>query len=122
MEMAETDTASGKTTLDQRHWYQAGSVRIEMADGDLTIFRDNQLFVFDARSKTYSIVDPQQMGSQISDLQRKQREQLAKLPPPQRAQMEAMMAELMQQGAKVDVVDTGRSERFEGQNCRIWQV
>ena len=50
--------------------------------------------------------------------------QLAQMPPEQRAQMEQMMPGLSGSDKKwtVEVVDTGKSDKVDGRNCRIWDV
>ena len=79
--------------------------------------------------KTYMVLDKatmEQLGKQISEAMEQVKEQLAKLPPEQRAQMEQMMG--IQTGRRrtvkweVEAVDTGKSDKVEGRACRIWDV
>ena len=53
------------------------------------------------------------------------KEQLATLPPEQRAQMEQMMGAALGgegQGWTVEVVDTGKSDKVDGRACKLWNV
>jgi hypothetical protein len=55
------------------------------------------------------------------------KDQLAKMPPEQRAQIEAMMAKTPGMGGDdqkwvVDVVDTGKSDKVDGRACHVWDV
>jgi hypothetical protein len=67
----------------------------------------------------------EQLGKQLSAAMEKVKEQLAKMPPDQRAQMEQMMG--IQSGGgeggwKVEAVDTGKSDKVDGRACRVWDV
>jgi hypothetical protein len=54
------------------------------------------------------------------------KEQLAKLPPDQRAQVEAAMSAqipgLDGKDYKVEAVDTGKSDKVDNRACRIWDM
>jgi hypothetical protein len=52
------------------------------------------------------------------------KDQLAKLPPEQRAQMEQMMPGLSGTEKKwvVEAVDTGKSDKVDGRSCRLWDI
>src|SRR5204863_3519556 len=52
------------------------------------------------------------------------KEQIAKLPPDQRAQAEQMMGGASMGGGerKVEVTDTGKSDTVEGRKCKVWDV
>ena len=51
-------------------------------------------------------------------------EQLAKLPPEQRAQMEAMLPAMGGGDKKwvVEAIDTGKSDKVDGRACRVWDI
>jgi hypothetical protein len=52
------------------------------------------------------------------------KDQLAKLPPEQRAQMEQMMPGMSGADQKwvVEALDTGKSDKVDGRACRIWDL
>jgi hypothetical protein len=55
------------------------------------------------------------------------KEQLAKMPPEQRTQIEAMMAKTPGMGGdnqkwEVEAVDTGKNDKVDGRTCRVWDV
>jgi len=66
----------------------------------------------------------EKVAKQLNDAIAKAKEQIAKLPPEQRAQAEQMMGGANLGGGehKVDVTDTGKSDTVEGRKCRVWDV
>ena len=94
-----TKNATGTETETSRIYAESGKVRIDNIGGSHNsetsiIFRDKQLLMLNHRDKTYSIMDDgmfDEMNSQMSAAMRQMEEQMAKVPPEQRAMMERMM-------------------------------
>ena len=66
----------------------------------------------------------EQLAKKINAAMEQMKEQLAKLPPEQRAQMEQMMPGMGGADKKwvVEALDTGKSDKVDGRACRLWDV
>ena len=66
----------------------------------------------------------EQLAKKINAAMAQMKEQLAKLPPEQRAQMEQTMPGMSGDGKQwaVEAIDTGKSDKVDGRACRIWDV
>ena len=127
VEMVDHDIKADKTTLAQKIYVQNGNGRFVDGNGHATLIKDGTFYIIDDKDKTYVMFDKatmEQLAKKISDAMEKMKAQLAQLPPEQRAQMEQMMPGLSGSDHKwtVDVVDTGKSDKVDGRNCRIWDV
>jgi hypothetical protein len=117
VELVEHDIASGKTELSQKMYVQNGLGRFVDADGRATLIKDGTMYIVDETDKSYVAFDKATQMAQMKD-------QLAKLPPEQRAQMEQMMPGLSGTEKKwvVEAVDTGKSDKVDGRSCRLWDI
>lgn len=133
IEMSDHDVASGKMTARDSIYIQQGKARMEGAAGKRQmIFNGDAMIILDTSMKNYRIMDKAaagQMAGQMNDMITKMKEQMASMPPEQRARMEKMMQNMGQgapgaaAGAKthsVDAVDTGGSGTANGRSCHLW--
>ena len=132
VETVDHNRATNTTALKQKMYVQNGSGRFVDPDGRATLIKGDTLYIIDDSDKSYVVFDKAtmqklaaQMNAQVAQL----KEQLAKLPPEQRAQMEQMMgsgAAAMLAGDSgqwtVDVADTGKSDKVDGRACKLWNV
>jgi hypothetical protein len=131
VEMVDKNLGTGKTSLQQKMYVQGGQGRFVDEEGRATIIKNGTLYVIDDKDKSYVVFDKatmEQLAKQLNTAMEQMKEQLAKMPPEQRAQVEQMMAAQMpgiMGGEKkwtVDVVDTGKSDKVDGRSCRVWDV
>jgi len=126
VELVDRDLASGKTELSQKMYVQSGLGRFVDAEGRSTLIKDGTLYIIDDADKSYVAFDKatmEQLAKKINGAMEQMKEQLAKLPPDQRAQMEQMMPGMS--GEKkwvVEALDTGKSDKVDGRACRIWDI
>ena len=85
--------------------------------------------MIDDTDKSYVVFDKatmEQLAKKLNEAMAKMKEQMAKLPPEQRAQMEQRMGGVMGpaggQQRTVDVADTGKTDKVDGRNCKLWDV
>jgi hypothetical protein len=68
------------------------------------------------------------LAKKLNDGLEKVKEQLAKMPPEQREQMQQMLAKSIpglaggDQKWSVEAVDTGKSDKVGGRTCRVWDL
>src|SRR5262245_31052999 len=90
-----TQNLANQTTQANRTLAQDGKLRVEQQSPEsFMLFRDETVFTVNGRDKTYVALDRAaltRMVDQINAASKKMQEQMAKLPPEQRAQMEKMM-------------------------------
>jgi hypothetical protein len=138
VEMADRRVGESTTTPVQKMYVQGNSGRfVDIAgpgsDGHATatIIKDGNLYAIDDTDKTYVQLDKASMealAKKMNDAMTQVREQLAKMPAEQRAQMEQMLAKQMpgfaggDQKWTVEAVDTGKSDKVDGRPCRLWDV
>lgn len=138
VEMADREIANNKTTVVQKMYVQGNAGRFvdipEPGDGGnatATIIKDGTLYAIDDTDKTYMQLDKASMESLAKKMNEglaQVKEQLAKMPPEQRAQMEQMLGKQIpgfaggDQKWTVDAVDTGKSDKVDGRTCRLWDV
>ncbi|HEX2493029.1 MAG TPA: hypothetical protein VHK24_04580 [Steroidobacter sp.] len=115
--------AANGTTLITTH-AQDGRMRVEAKPGDsVMIFKDDVIYNIDKKDKTYVAMDRElmkQMADQINPALKAMREQLAKMPPEQRAQVEKMMNARMGDGMNGEpqqIRTTGRKGQAAGRAC-----
>src|SRR3954468_19175117 len=125
VEVFDHDVKTGSSELAQKMYVQAGNGRFVDPDGRTTLIKGDTMYVLDDSDKTYIALDKatmEQLAKKISAAMDKAKEQLAKLPPEQRAQAEAMMGGALggasgAEGADkhtVEALDTGKSDKVEG--------
>jgi uncharacterized protein DUF4412 len=103
---------------------QDGHLRADSpANNGATIFKDDTIYVLNTKDKTYSALDRasmQKMAEQISPALKQMQEQLAKMSPEQRAQMEKMMGRSMPgvgEEKKREFRKTSRIDKVAGYSC-----
>jgi hypothetical protein len=127
VEMVDHDIKTDKTELAQKMYVQNGLGRFIDSDGRATLIKDGTLFIIDDADKSYVAVDKatlDQLAKKVSAAMEQMKEQLAKLPPDQRAQMEQMMPGMSGGDGKwtVEAFDTGKSDKVDGRACRLWDI
>ncbi len=94
-----TENASGEEIETTRIFVKSGQVRIDSVDGKRSsemsmIFRDEEFLILNHKDKTFTVMDEamfDEMNAQMSEATRQMEEQLAQVPPEQRAMIERMM-------------------------------
>jgi hypothetical protein len=131
VEMVQKNPGTGQSSLQQKMYVQGGQGRFVDAEGRATLIKNGTLYVIDDRDKSYVMFDKatmEKLGAQINAAMSQMKEQLAKMPPEQRAQVEQMMAAQMpgmmgdDKKWTVEVSDTGKSDKVDGRSCRLWDV
>jgi len=127
VEMVDHDIKADKTTLAQKIYVQNGNGRFVDAEGHATLIKNGTFYVIDDSDKSYIMFDKatmEQLAKKISDAMAQMKEQLAQLPPEQRAQMEQMMPGMAGGDRKwtVEASDTGKSDKVDGRACRLWDI
>ena len=118
---------AGSEELAQKIYVQNGLGRFVDADGRATLIKNNTMYIIDDKDKSYVAFDKatmEKLAKKISVQMEQAKEQLAKLPPEQRAQMEQMMPALGGGERKhtVEALDTGKSDKVDGRTCRVWDI
>jgi hypothetical protein len=85
------------------------------------------MYVIDDADKSYIAFDKatmEKLAVKINAAMAQMKEQLAKMPPEQRAQMEAMLPGMAGADKKwvVEAIDTGKSDKVDGRSCRVWDI
>jgi uncharacterized protein DUF4412 len=111
---------------------QDGKVRMDMPkNANGMILKNSVMYVLDDRKKTYMEMDKATMkktADQAGAAMKQMQEQMNKMTPEQRAQMEKMMGGKLPPGmlsGKADTWDaknTGKSDISEGRKCQIWTL
>ena len=127
VELVDRDIPSGKVELSQKMYVQNGQGRFVDSGGRTTLIKDGTMYVIDDSDKSYIAFDKatmEKLAVKINAAMAQMQEQLAKLPPEQRAQMEAMLPNMGGGDKKwvVEAVDTGKSDKVDGRACRVWDV
>jgi hypothetical protein len=127
VEMVDHDIKADKSTLAQKMYVQSGNGRFVDAEGHATLIKNGTFYIIDDADKSFVAVDKatmEQLAKKISTAMEQVKEQLAALPPEQRAQMEKMMPGMAGDDKKwtVEVFDTGKSDNVDGRTCHIWDV
>jgi len=127
VEMVDHDIKANTSTLAQKIYVQNGNGRFVDAEGRATLIKNGTFYIIDDKDKSYVMFDKatmEQLAKKLGEAMEKMKAQLAQLPPEQRAQMEQMMPGLSGSESKwiVEVIDSGKSDKVDGRNCRIWDV
>jgi hypothetical protein len=127
VEMVDRDLASGNTELSQRMYVQNGLGRFVDAGGRATLIKNGTLYIIDDADKSYIAFDKatmEKLAKKINAAMAQMKDQLAKLPPEQRAQIEQTMPGMGGADKKwtVEALDTGKSDEVDGRNCRLWDI
>ena len=131
VEMVDQDLTTNQSELAQKMYVQGGLGRFVDEEGRATLIKNGTLYIVDDAEKSYVIFDKaamEQLAQKLNAGIERMKEQLAKLPPDQRAQMEQALAGQIPglngetEKATVEVVDTGKSDKVEGRACRLWDM
>ena len=120
--------ATGTTEPKQKMYVQNGSGRFVDPEGRASLIKGNTLYIIDDADKSYIVFDKatmEQVAKRLSEQMDRLKEQLAKLPPEQRAQLEQTMGGALGLDGKertVEVKDTGKTDKVDGRSCRVWEV
>ncbi len=136
MDLVTTD-ASGQETGRTKIFAQAGNIRMDdRADGSRNsmIFLGTEFLVVDHKDKSYFVMDEAmltEVSSQIGEAMKQMEEQLAGLPPEQRAMAEQMMkggmSGMMGQekapapAPRVEALGTGQWQSFKCRNYAVYE-
>ena len=126
VELVEHDIRTDSTSLLQKMYVQGGSGRFVDDGGRSSLIKGDTMYIIDDSDKSYIVFDKatmEQLAVKIKAMREQMKEQLAKLPPEQRAQMEQLMGG-GEEGAAytIDAVDTGKSDNVEGRACKVWDI
>jgi hypothetical protein len=127
VELVDHDIPSGKVELSQKMYVQNGQGRFVDSAGRTTLIKNGTMYVIDDADKSYIAFDKatmEKLAVKINEAMAQMQEQLAKLPPEQRAQMEAMLPAMGGGDKKwvVEAIDTGKSDKVDGRACRVWDI
>jgi hypothetical protein len=130
VELVNHDIPGNTTNLAQKMYVEGTSGRFVDEQGRATIIKGNTMYIVDDSDQSYIAFDKatmEQLAKQISAAMDRMKEQLAKMPPEQRTQIEAMMAKTPGMGGDsqkwvVEAVDTGKNDKVDGRACRVWDV
>ena len=130
VETVDHNRTTNSTELKQKMYVQNGSGRMVDAAGRATLIKGDTLYIIDDPNKSYIAFDKvtmQQLAEKLNAEMARIKEQLASLPPEQRAQAEQMMGDGAAamlagdgKGWTVDVKDTGKSDKVDGRACKLW--
>jgi hypothetical protein len=123
VELVNRDIGTGATELAQKMYVQGGNGRFVDPDGHASIIKGGTMYFIDDSDQSYIAFDQAtmtQLAKHLNAQMERQKEQIAKLPPDQRAQLEQLMGPTGV--AEVEAADTGKSEKVEGRTCRVWEI
>jgi hypothetical protein len=111
---------------------QDGKIRMNMpkSAGGM-ILKNSVMYVLDDKKKTYMEMDKETLektADQAGAAMKQMQEQMSKMTPEQRAQMEKMMGGKLPPGmmsGKTDTWDarnTGKTDTSEGRKCQVWTL
>jgi hypothetical protein len=123
------DLKSGRDADHQIYYVQNTLVRIESGDEhgqtrQITLFRDNALWELQPAQHTYTKMDKAAMQQANQQME----QQLAGMPPEQRARIEKMMggangkAPGGQSAQEGTWTDTGKTETVGKYTCHVWEI
>lgn len=129
LETVSRDLTNGEESATKTY-AQANKLRIDAGDAQhgYMIFRDDTMYMIDPKDKSYIAMDRaamKRMAEQINPALQMFQQQLANLPPEQRAQLEQMMGQKMPQAgkpAKREIRKTSRTGNVSGYSCTYAEV
>lgn len=129
MEMISRDLRDDGQTTTIKTYAQDGRLRVDSTPGESTlIFRDDAIHTVNHQNKEYFVLDRAAMkrvADQINPALKQMREQLAKMPAEQRAQVEKMMGQHMPgmgEPKTQEIRNTSRRGNFAGHACSYVEV
>jgi len=129
LEMTNRDLAN-KTESLVKTFVQDGRLRVETGGAQETfvIFRDDTIYTFDPKQKTYIALDRatmQKLANQLNPALKMLQEQMANMTPEQRAQIERMTGAKLPGSTKEPVQEirmTPRTDKVAGYACTYAEV
>jgi hypothetical protein len=122
VELVSREISTGTTEPAQKMYVQGGNGRFVDPEGLVSIIKGDTMYFVDDKDQTFIAFDKATMAKlakQLNAQLERQKEQIAKLPPDQRAQLE----QLLPTGpGEVAASDTGKSDKVEGRTCRVWEI
>jgi hypothetical protein len=127
VETVNRDITAGTTTPKQKIYVQNGAGRFMDPEGRSSLIKGDTLYMIDDKDKSYIVMDKatmEQVAKKLNAQMEQLKQQMARLPPEQRAQMEQMLGGAGLGGAPrtVEVSDTGKSDKVDGRSCKVWDV
>src|SRR5262245_32264424 len=127
VETVTHNIATGTTAPKQKMYGQARSGKFVDPEGRSSLIKGDTLYVIDDKEKSYIMFDKatmEQVAKKLNAQMEQLKEQMARLPPDQRAQLEQAMGGMGLNGAQrtVEVADTGKSDKVDGRACKLWDV
>lgn len=108
---------------------QGGQFRMDSLDAsghlqDFVLVRDGNIWQVDVTKRTFYLFDKAALADQQASMQGRWQEMLQRLPPEQRAAMEARMSAVMQhaQQTTASLTDTGQTDRVGSWTCAVWRL
>ncbi len=119
--------STGTTTPKQTMYVQGGSGKFVDPEGRSSLIKGDTLYIIDDKEKSYIVFDKatmEQVAKKLNEQMEQLKQQMARLPPEQRQQMEQAMGGMGLSGAQrtVEVADTGKSDKVDGRPCKLWDV
>jgi hypothetical protein len=126
LQMSSRHLPAGKAAPHEVYYAQDGMMRIDQLDarGSVTkvdLVRDGVIWEVDPQERTYTRIDQATVKSFFGAQSGRFDAALAKLPPEQRALMQARLAQMQKPSEEGSFTDTGRSDQVGQYSCRVWQ-
>ena len=121
--------STDSVTPFQKMYLQEGSSRIVDDGGQVSIIKNNTMYIIDDSDRSYIVFDKaamDQLSRKMAAELAQQKEMLAKLPAEQREQMEQQLANIPGMGGDqkltIDAVDLGKTDKVDGRACKLWDI
>lgn len=108
---------------------QGGDFRMDSLDEsghvqDFVLVRDGNIWQVDVTKRTFYLFDKAALANARTSMQGQWQSMLQRLPPEQRAAMEARMQGVMQHAQQSNMVltDTGHTDRVGSWSCEVWRL
>lgn len=119
----------GKSRPHSVIYAQDGEFRMDSLDEDghvqdFVLVRDGNIWQVDVTKRTFYLFDKTALENQQTSMQGQWQSMLQRLPPEQRAAMQARMQGFMQhaQHSDMSLTDTGHSDRVGSWTCEVWRL
>lgn len=128
VEVVNHDLRTGTTDLSQKIYVQGGMGRFTDGEGRSSLIKGGTMYILDETDKTYIAFDKatmEKLAAKLNAGMEKMKEQIAKLPPDQRAQLERELAKQTGtdgKGHTVEAVDTGKTDKVDARTCKVWDI
>lgn len=119
----------GKSRPHSVIYAQDGAFRMDSLDEnghvqDFVLVRDGNIWQVNVTKRTFYLFDKAAVANQQTAMQGRWQSMLQRLPPEQRAAMEAQMQGIMQHAQQSDasLTDTGHTDRVGSWSCEVWRL